>query len=41
MKNLLSITARVSSDTGRENGLDDLHSFVGEEVQLWIFLAIS
>ena len=41
MTNLVSTTARVSSDRGGENGLDDVHLFVGEEMQWRIFLAVT
>jgi len=39
MKNLVSTTARVASDGGGENVLDDVYLFVGEEMQWRIFVA--
>jgi hypothetical protein len=39
MKNLVSTTARFPSDVGGENFLDDVHLFVGEEMQWHIFFA--
>jgi hypothetical protein len=39
MKNIVATTASVSSDRGGENVLDDVHSFVGEEMQWRIFLS--
>ena len=41
MKNLGSTTAHVTIDRGRENDLDVLHLFVGEEMQWRIFLAVT
>jgi hypothetical protein len=40
MTNLLSFTARVSGDRGEENGLDDVHLLVGEEIQWRISLVV-
>jgi hypothetical protein len=41
MTNLVSTTAGVFSDTGGENGRDDVNLFVGEAMQWRIFLAVA
>jgi hypothetical protein len=41
MKNIVSTTARVSSDRSGGNVLDDIHLFVGEETQWRISLAVT
>jgi hypothetical protein len=41
MTNLVSTTARVSTDKGGENVLDDVTFFLGEEMQWRIFRAVT
>jgi hypothetical protein len=41
MTNLVSTTARVFTDRGRENIFDDVHRFAGEEMQWWIYVAVT